>query len=58
MSAAARICEAAKTKTSPTLTKEIVAEKRWPQRDEASITAETAAVRIVARFAKVLAIMA
>ena len=58
MSAAARTCATAKTKTSPILIKEIVPEKRWPQRDEASITGVTATVRIVSRSAKVLAIMA
>ena len=58
MSAAVQTCETAKTRTSPVLTKEIVPEKHCLQRDEASITRLTAAVRIVAGSANVLAIMA
>jgi hypothetical protein len=58
MSAAARICEAAKMRTSPILTKGIVTEKRRRRRDGEPIAAATEAVRIVTRFAKVLAILA
>ena len=58
MSAAARICEAAKMRTSPILTKGIVTEKRRRRRDGAPVVAATKAVKIVTRFAKVLAIMA
>jgi hypothetical protein len=58
MSAAARICEAAKMRTSPILTKGIVTEKRRRLRDGAPIAAAAEAVKIVTRFVKVLAIMA